>query len=887
MVQSFTQSTWLLKSKVTPPRQLHSTLSRSNLVAELDSAAHGLLTLLQAPAGYGKTTLLCEWSHEASSETSVFCWLTVDEEDDAETFLTYLAYSAYVAGVKIEEQSLLSFDYGSKRHISQAILSFLAQIERDGRQVRIIIDDGERLSSELRSNVLPLILRRLPNNATLVVASRESINLDLSDFEHRGLVRRIGTADLKFQEAEVRDLWKAEFSSLQLKRLTNYTKGWPVLNRLLQSAYNLGSFDVNLIGKNEYQNEHITSYFQRKILDRLDSKLLKFFLDSSILEEITDEVFQHLFDYSFTDSLSLSGELREFFIRYSDNEPHYRLHPIIREYLVSKLKTDDYTKFVSIQKKVANWYCERQNFICSVRHAKVADDESFLVSVLDRTKGVFLWLREGLIQFRLIDRMLPDRIIEKSVTASFMRCIILLKDGKLSIARKLYRGTKQTHLTNPLDDSCVGITERIVSVMLDVYEGSILDESVLQTLHNTLSSNDYINKPLQGFTSTLRCVSAHQVANFDLAEKYGNQALTVFKSMHSEYGELYIHLHLAMIKSLKQSLEESSVSIKKVSTIIRTNRSLDQGIKYLRDVVSIEARHEHAPLDLFGANKLMEIAPKLLRAEGWLDIFAGAFRTIAEQCVVHCKFDEARHMLGLALEFADQNNMIHFQTVCIAQLEIVDLLQFFESKENFVQHELQIGDIDVWKSTPWRVLEVQFELILFRMIYDSSNFDIDLVKSFRDHIYSKGNNRTATRLSALIFLLDLVESSTNLMFLNKHVSTNSFNRSTLFVSKLLLDRIENHYNSAATDSLKEVLTAQTDTIERIRFDTTKSLILTNEERQILDKLRFYMSDKEIAISLKISHHTVHYHLKKIFAKLNVTARNQAILKATQLGIINR
>lgn len=887
MEHSFSQSTWLLKSKVTPPLQLHSTISRSNLVAELNSADQGLLTLLQAPAGYGKTTLLCEWSNERSSETSVFCWLMVDEDDDAETFLTYLAYSAYVAGVKIEEQSLLSFDYGSKRHISQTILSFLAQIERDGRQVRIIIDDGERLSSELRSNVLPLFLRRLPKNATLVMASREPIDLDLSDFEHRGLVRRIGATELKFQENEVRDLWKAELSSLQLRRLTNYTKGWPVLNRLLQSAYKLGTFDITLIGKNDYQNEHITSYFQKKILDRLDSKLLKFFLDSSILEEITEEIFLHLFGYSFSDSLNLSGELREFFVRYSDNAPHYKLHPILREYLVKKQKNDNLKNFESIQRKVANWYCERQNFICAVRHAKVTNDETFLVSILDRTNGVFLWLQEGLIQFRLIDRMLPDRVIESSVIASFMRCIILLKDGNLALARKLYQATKLTHTRKLLKNSCISITERIVSLMLDVYEGSIIDESVIRALQDTLNTNEYSSKPLQGFTSTLLCVSAHQVANFELAEAYGNQALTVFKSMDSEYGELYIHLHLAMIKSLKHSLEKSSDSIRKVSTIIRTNRSLDEGIKYLRDVVSLEARHEHAPLDLYGANKLMEIAPRLLRAEGWLDIFAGAFRTIAEQCVIHCKFDEARHMLGLALEFAQQNFMLHFQTVCKTQIEIVDILESFESRKTVLPHEFSVGNIDGGKATPWRVLEVQFELVLLQMIYSDFSFDIELARSFRDQIYSQGNNRTATRLSALIFLVENDNSFTDLMFLNKHVTTDSFSRSTLFISELLLEQIENHYTAKATDTLKKVLSAQSNSVERIRFDTTKSLIFTNQERRILDKLRCFMSDKEIALSLKISHHTVHYHLKKIFAKLNVTARDQALLKATQLGIINR
>ena len=885
MDRSFSQSTWLLKSKVTPPRQLHSTIRRGDLISRLSSTEQGLLTLLQAPAGYGKTTLLSEWSNDDSSRHDLFCWLTVDEDDDAETFLTYLAFSAYVAGVKIEEQGLLNFDYGSKRHVSQAILSFLAQIEGDGRHIKIVIDDGERLSAELCDTVLPLILRRLPKNATLVVASREAIDLDLSDFEHRGLVRRFTANELRFQEHEVKALWKDNLSSTQLKRLTNYTQGWPVLNRLLQSAYRLETFDVGVIDQNNYGNEHITSYFQKKILDRLDADLLKFFLDSSILEEITEEIFQHLFGYSFLEALRLSGELKEFVTHYSGGDSHYRLHPILREYLVSKQKTDDIKRFVLIQKKVAEWYCDRKNFIYSVRHAKLAEDENFLVSILEQTNGVFLWLREGLIQFRLIDRMLPERTIEKSVTASFMRCIILIKDGKLALARKMYQATLHKHKISLISKSRISITKQIVSLMLDVYEGSILDESILRELKNSLSTTDIASEPLEGFTSTLQCVAAHQVANFELAEEYGNHAIAAFKSMGSEYGELYIHLHLAMIKSLKYSGEGSGESIKKVSTIIRANRSLDEGIKYLKDVVSMEARHEHSPLDLYGADKLMYIAPKLLRAEGWLDIFSGAFRTIAEQCMIHRKFDEARHMLRLALDFAQQNAMPHFQTICTAQQEIIDIFESFDSSSSPLQCKFQNGVVEAWKTTPWRVLEIQFELLLLRSVFRKQSIDLVSAKSFRDHMHSMGNYRTATRLSALILLVDTEYSASNLVTLNKHIASNAFNRSTLFVSKLLLDRIDS-LDGNVGNSLQDILSSQADLVDRIRCDTTSSLLFTNKERRILEKLRYQVSDKEIAISLEISHHTVHYHLKKIFAKLNVKARNEAIEKAIQLGIIS-
>lgn len=887
MDHSFSHSTWLLKSKVTAPRQLEPTIRRQNLVEKLNSQEQGMLTLLQAPAGYGKTTSLCEWSNETSSETNVFCWLAVDEDDDAETFLTYLAFSAFVAGIKIEEHSILKLDYGSKRHISRALFSFLAQIERDGRSIKIIIDDGERLSAELRNTVLPLIIRRLPSNATLVIASRETVSLDLSDVEHRGLVRRFGPDELRFQKDEIKSLWKNALNSTQLKQLTNYTQGWPVLNRLLQSAHKLGTFDINLIGKNQYQNEYVTNYIQKKIFECLDEKISKFLIDASILEEITEEVFQNLYGYSFAEALNLSGEMKVFFIHYCGDDSHFKLHPVLREYIIATLKNDNKNEFVQAQKKVSNWYCDHQNFICSVRHARLAEDESFILTILERTNGVFLWLREGLIQFRLIDRMLSNSTINKSVTASFMRSIIYIKDGKLAAARRLYQATKEKFETDLLSSPSINLTEKVVSLLLDVYEGRVLDNSVLHLLTSTLNSTDYTSKPLQGFTLTLQCVSAQQVANFELSQEYGNKAISVFKSMDSEYGELYIHIHLAMIKSISHSLEQSNDSLQTVASIIRSNRSLDEGIKYLKDVVSIEARHEHSPLDLYGADRLMYIAPKLLRSEGWLDIFSGAFRTIAEQCLIHNKYDEARHMLRLALEFAHQNSMLHLQTICNTQLEIIDQFEFVDTKHSRLQNIFFADDVEVWRSVPWRVLEIQLELILIRMVFRNFRFDLKIAKKFRNYIHSLGNKRTATRLSALLCILDRESSCSDLEYLNKHVRAGSFNRSTLFVSKLLSDRINClDKTNVADENLMDVLATQSEMVERVRLDAARSLILTDEERRILEKLRYLMSDKEIAISLDISHHTVHYHLKKIFAKLNVKVRNEAIDKARQLGIIS-
>ncbi|MCG8440483.1 MAG: hypothetical protein MI723_01620, partial [Caulobacterales bacterium] len=429
---------WLLKSKVTPPRQLASTISRPRLVERVEEGAAGAVVILEAPGGYGKSSLLSEWRHQRLERGQPVAWLSVDEDDDAETFITYLAYACHVAGVEVDSAVLTGLHAPSEASMSQAIYEILASIERLHEDVAIVIDDFERLSASVKETTVPLIVRRLPANAAFLFAARESVGVSTVDLDHRGLALRLGARELRFSRAEIAQLWGKRLSAKHIERLETNTQGWPVLVRMLLSAHDIGAFDIRHVDQSGFSDHSITTYFEEKILGRLEPEVRDCLLTASILEDVARDAFDAIVRDEPSDLRfeALFG-LEVFVAPLSEQEDGFRLHPMMRAYLRHQLKETKPSAYRRLQLRAARWYSSKGNHVRAVKHAVEADDRRTLLSVIENTGSVVTWLREGLVQFRAIDRYLSEDIVAASPAAAIIRAIIKMKTGKPQEAASL------------------------------------------------------------------------------------------------------------------------------------------------------------------------------------------------------------------------------------------------------------------------------------------------------------------------------------------------------------------------------------------------------------------------------------------------------------------
>ncbi len=876
---------WLLRSKVTPPRQLMSVIERPDLIKRLESGADGSLIILEAPGGYGKSCLLSEWRDHCIQRQDVLCWLSIDEDDDVETFIAYLAYSAFIAGIDTAQSGLLSFEFTTDRTPQQAIQQFLAHIEQSGRPVRILLDDYERLSPAVRSGVIPMLLRRLPENATLIVASREAVDISTVDLEHRGLVARLGPADLCFGRQEITRLWKNRLTPRQIERLEERTEGWPVLIRLLLTASDMGTFDIRYIDEASYRDMAITTYFEQKILNSIGSDLRRFLLESSIFEEIPYEAIHDVLGHSDEGFFERLENLEAFLAPLSGEKAGYRLHPMMREYLRQTLQDQAPERYNALQVEAAHWYSSKGNHVRAVKHALATDDETLILAILEQTGGLGLWVQEGLIEFRAIDRYLSPEIIQRSPTAALMRCIILMKTGKQSDAASLYQRVISEHAERIAADEFLSVSCTVTRVVLAVYAGAKIDDDDVERIEQAITQSEVIFQNFEGFMLTFKCVAAHQAGRLEDAIQFAHESLAVFQEAGSLYGEVYIHIHLAMIHSFMRPTDRSISEFKQASDLIRRNFSFDSGIKYLNDVISIEAQHEHAPYDLKNASRLKNLVARLLSAEGWIDIYAGAFRTLSEQIYLAGSIDDALHVLDLAQDFAARNEIESLSRICIAQRAILSLLEYGAEGVDLATCITAGDSIDPLASFPWRVVEVECELHLHLANAGLVAPAMDRVTAFRDAQLAEGNLRIASRMSALLALLrpkDGLEG--DLGILQTCLEGDRFGRATLFTGAELLNRIEAAGLSIKVPHLVAHLSASQAGQQSVTGQGRESIV-TEKERAVLVELQKGQTDKQIALSIGVTEHAIRYHLKNVYVKLNARNRQEAVLRAKALGVL--
>ena len=880
---------WLLRSKVTPPRQLMSVIGRTDLISQLENGAEGNLIILEAPGGYGKSCLLSEWRDQSIQSDVTVCWLSIDEDDDVETFIAYLAYSAHIAGVDMTQSGLLNFEFSTGGNLKQAIHQFLACIERTSRPVRIVLDDFERLSRAVQRDVMPSLLARLPENATIIVASREPVAISTVDFDHRGLVSRLGPNELRFGQQEMVRLWKGRLTQRQIERLGERTEGWPVLIRLLLTASDMGTFDIRHIDEASYRDMAITTYFEQKILSRIEAELRRFLLEASIFDEIPYEAISDVLgqdDNRFTDRLE---SLEAFLAPLSGENAGYRLHPMMREYLRQTFQNQAPERYAALQKKAAYWYSANGNHVRAVKHALAADDEMLLLAILEDTGGLGLWVQEGLIEFRAIDRYLGPEIIQKSPTAAMMRCIILVKTGKQSDAAALYADIISRHAARISSDEYLSVSCALAKVVLAVYGGAKIDDDDVERIEQSIRQSDAILHHFEGFVLTFKCFAAHQAGCLEDAIQFAHEALRFFDLSGSLYGEVYIHLHLAMIHSFMRPTDRGHSEFQQASDLIRRELSFDSGIKYLSDVIFIEAHHEHSPYDLKNAQRLKNLVPRLLRAEGWIDIYAGAFRTLSEQSCVAGNIDDALHVLDLAQEFSVRNSIASLSRICVTQRAILSLLEFGPEGIDLAACASKAEEIDPagdLEIVPWRIVEVECELHLHLANAGLITPSLERITAFRDRQLFEGNLRVASRMSALLALSRPInQTEADLRILDMCLEGNCFGRATLFIGHVLQNRVEGAGLHMKYPHLMAQLSASQVGKSAVTGQEQQSLV-TKKERAVLSELQKGQTDKQIALSIGVTEHAIRYHLKNVYVKLNAHTRQEAVRRARALGVLD-
>ncbi len=277
----------ILRPKLRPPRLGLDRLERQRLLARLDQGLAGQFTLLAAPAGYGKTTLLCQWMERQDLPSA---WLTLDGGDDE--FSLFL--EELVAAVKIAFPDACA-DLGAL--LARATLPSLELLGRqlandldDLDEFILVLDDCHNLKDERILEILRRLIHQPPRPLHLVLSSRADPLLPLGALRGQGLLNEVRAADLRFNEEEAVEYLEKAFGQPltkdQVATLVERTEGW-IAGLHLAALSLLGQEDTEK-GIQEFagSDRYIADYLMQELWNRLDPPIRRYLVATSILDRL-------------------------------------------------------------------------------------------------------------------------------------------------------------------------------------------------------------------------------------------------------------------------------------------------------------------------------------------------------------------------------------------------------------------------------------------------------------------------------------------------------------------------------------------------------------------------------------------------------------------------
>jgi len=379
-MKEFDSSLALTKFRVPAPRPCN--LRRPHLIERFSPETGTSLTVVCAPAGYGKTTLLSEWAQSLLQKGSAVAWFAIDASDDAPIpFGSYLIASLTqalgpTAGLAHITQRLRSSPELDLQKILPAIINAIVSSDRD---CVLILDDYHLISSPAIHAALAYLVERCPENLRVALGSRSDPPLPLARLRARGQLLEIRTADLRLTPDEtaqfLNGVMRLDVSADIITTLEARTEGW--VAGLQLAALSLAghpdreSFISSFTGGHRYLVEFLLEEVFNRQLDQVQS----FLFSTSILERLCPPLCNAILKDE-TDSSFILDYLEHanlFLIPLDDEQHWYRYHHLFRDFLQTRLNKTQPGRMAALHRLASEWYAAngflRETPCCSTKAA--------------------------------------------------------------------------------------------------------------------------------------------------------------------------------------------------------------------------------------------------------------------------------------------------------------------------------------------------------------------------------------------------------------------------------------------------------------------------------------------------------------------------------------
>jgi LuxR family maltose regulon positive regulatory protein len=450
----------LLATKLYVPRPRRALVGRPALYARLERGVQRKLTLVSAPAGFGKTTLIAAWAGQTECPVA---WLSLDAADnDPARFLAYLAAALRTIDNHLGEEMMAAVEGNQPVQMTELLAGLLNEIDQTASPLILILDDYHLIDQEAVHAYVRFMIENMPDSMHLILCTREDPPWPLARLRAGGQLGEIRGRDLRFSLAET--------AAEDVETLDGRAEGWVAGLQMAALSMHSESDVSRLVAGFSGSNRYVLDYLFEEVLSQQPPEIQRFLLQTAVLERLCAPLCDVLLaadgdEFSFKDDKPGTGSPSQallerleaanlFIVPLDERRYWYRYHNLFSGLLRARLQQTAPEQVSRLQRLAANWFSGQGLVEEAIGHAMDAGEFDLATDLLER-EGIDLVSRHKMVSLARWLEALPQPMIEKRPWL----CILMaytrhwLGDRQYALGACLDQAERALEITPPASES--------------------------------------------------------------------------------------------------------------------------------------------------------------------------------------------------------------------------------------------------------------------------------------------------------------------------------------------------------------------------------------------------------------------------------------------------
>jgi LuxR family maltose regulon positive regulatory protein len=851
------------------------------------------ITLISAPAGFGKTTLISEW---ATARDRPVAWLSLDEGDnDLIRFLTYSVAALQRVMPHIGERILEMLQAAQMQPPppEYILTAWLNEITAIPAHFLVVLDDYHTIDSKLVDRALTYLLEHQPPQMHLVIVTRQDPDLPLARLRARGQLTELRAADLRFTHSEAAEFLKQvmelKLTAENIAALETRTEGWIAGLQLaalsMKEHQDIESFIQSFTGSHHF----VMDYLVEEVLHQQSESVQKFLLHTSILHRMCGPLCDALLlDASTTgqETLLLLERTNLFLIPLDNERRWYRYHHLFADLLQQRLqqslnaKTQDAEHRLSeLHIRASQWYEDNGFQMEAFQHAAAANDIERAERLIDG-QGLPLHLSGGVTPILEWLESLPTELMNDRPSLWWRHAAMLLINGQtIGVGEKLQAA--ETSLANILGDAAPDEQTRNLIGQIAMASATLAltryDVEVMLTQSRRALEYLDSDRPFQRANAYWTLGYAYILqGDRSLARQAFMESVVLSQAAGAMFPLILATIGLGLVQELDNELYQAAETYRRVLQWAGDHPQQIIGeahlglARILYEWNDLDAAEQHTLQSLHLARQYENIIDRYVISEVFL----------ARLKLAQGDVDGAAAILART----DQSVRAHNFVLRLPELASVQVLV------NLRQGNLATA---AHLAQTYRLPLSQARVHLARGEAEAASADLE---SYRQQVESNGWRDERLRVMVLRALMFHAHSETDramtllgdaLEFAEPGGFIRIFIDEGETMAQLLTEAVVRGMMPAYVDQLLAAFEAEQQKRDKAPVLSTELLIepLSPRELEVLRLIAQGLSNNEIGKQLFLALDTVKGHNRRIFDKLQVQRRTEAVARARELGLL--